>query len=186
MYDNKIPIGLYTKQNGKMVLTKEIYCDWSMESVFSIFYAIASNDEEISGTNFKSIFNDYWSKNVTDSKYKIGYSIKYSLDNGEVVDENIMTPTEAEGQFSKLQFYLYDDVTDMGNRPYYHMREYEMTENTMITSVKICGDKETPEINGPIELTVFTYNGDEDFSTENGKYLGNSKFTTKIYRERYK
>ena len=186
MYDNKIPIGLYTKQNGKMVLTKEIYCDWSMESVFSIFYAIASNDEEISGTNFKSIFNDYWSKNVTDSKYKIGYSIKYSLDNGEVVDENIMTPTEAEGQFSKLQFYLYDDVTDMGNRPYYHMREYEMTENTMITSVKICGDKETPEINGPNELTVFTYNGDEDFNTEDGKYLGNSKFTTKIYREKYK
>lgn len=184
--NNDIPIGLYTKQNGKLVLAKEIYCDWSMESIFSVFYTVASNEEEIVCENYKLVFNEYWNKNINASNCKIGYSIKYSLDSGEIIDKNVMNPTEAESLFSKLQFYLYDDVTDMGSRKYYHMREYEMTDNTLLTSVKICGDKETPEINGPIELTAFVYENDDEFDLETGKYIGNNKFTTKIYRERYK
>ncbi len=184
VYDNKIPIGLYTKQNGKLVLTKEIYCNWSMESVFSIFYAVASNDETLTYTNFGNLFKEYWNKNENIDGYKIGYNIKFYLDDGTEVNKNVINPEIAESLFSKLQFYLYDDVTYMPNRNYYHMRQYEMTDATLLTSVKIVGDKETPGVNGPIELTVFTYNGDEDFDKETGKYLGNSKFTTKIYREK--
>ena len=71
----------------------------------------------------------------------------------------------------------------MPGRAYYHMRQYEMTDDTMLTSVKLVGYKETKGVNGPIELTVFTYNGDEDFDDESGQYLGNSKFTMKIYRQ---
>ena len=90
-----------------------------------------------------------------------------------------MTPEEAASLFSKLQFYLYDDVTDMGNRIYYHLRQYEMTENTLITSVKMVGDRLTPYVNGPIELTAFTYDGD-DF--ESNEYRGISKYTIIVKR----
>ena len=180
--DNKIPIGLYTRQNGKLVLTSSWYCDWSRDSIFGIFYAVASNEEEIPCSSYETTFKNYWSKNNTDG-YKIGYNIKFSLDTGEVINKRILNPEDTDELFKNIQFYLYDDVTYMPGRIYYHMRQYEMTDETMLTSVKLVGYKETKGVNGPIELTVFTYNGDEDFDDESGQYLGNSKFTMKIYRQ---
>lgn len=179
--DNEIPIGLYTIQNGKMVLTDTWHCDWSRDSIFGIFYTIASNEDIISYSNYKTTFNEYWSKYNTNG-YKIGYNIKFSLDTGEVIEKRILEPQDTPELFNHIQFYLYDDITYMPGRSYYHMRQREMTEETMLTSVKLVGYKETKGVNGPIELTVFTYNGDEDFDNETGKYLGNSKFTMKIYR----
>ncbi len=184
VYNNTIPIGIYTIQNGRKVLTREFYCDWSRDSIFALFYAIASNEEELPNTNFENQFKEYWEKNEMASSYKIGYNIKYTLDTGEVIDKRILCPDDTESLFANLQFYLYDDVTYMPGRRYYHMRQYEVTDATIYTSVKIVGYKETKGVNGPIELTVFTYDGDEDFDKETGKYLGNSKFTTKIYREK--
>ena len=186
VYNNNIPIGLYVSRNGKLELVKDYYCNWDAENVFAVFYAIASNEKTLDYTTISNIFNENWEAQENTKNYKIGYSIKYGLDNGETVDKLILDPTAAESLFSKLQFYLYDDVTYIPGRPYYHLRQYEMTDDTMITSVKIVGDKETPEINGPIELTVFTYDSQDDFDKETGKYLGKSSFTTKIYRERGK
>lgn len=183
VYNNKIPIGLYTIQNGSKVLTREFYCDWSRDSIFSLFYAIASTEEILPNTDFETLFEKYWNANENVENYKIGYNIKYSLDTGEVINKRILNPDDTESLFANLQFYLYDDVTYMPGRRYYHMRQYEMTEETLLTSVKLVGYKETKGVNGPIELTVFTYDGEEDFDSETGEYLGNSKFTTKIYRE---
>lgn len=180
--DNTIPIGFYTIQNGKLVLTSEWKCNWSRDSIFGLFYTLASNEEVISFSNYKTTFNDYWSKYNTDG-YKIGYNIKFSLDTGEVINQRILEPQDTIDLFKHIQFYLYDDVTYMPGRIYYHMRQEEITEDTMLTSVKLVGYKETKGVNGPIELTVFTYNGEEDFDNETKEYLGNSKFTMKIYRE---
>lgn len=180
--DNNIPIGFYTIQNGKLVLTSRLECDWSRDSIFGLFYTLASNEDVISFTNYKTTFNEYWAKYNTDG-YKIGYNIKFSLDTGEIINQRILEPIDTPDLFKHIQFYLYDDVTYMPGRIYYHMRQNEMTENTMLTSVKLVGYKETKGVNGPIELTVFTYNGEEDFDSETKEYLGNSKFTMKIYRE---
>lgn len=183
VYNNKIPIGLYTIQNGVKVLTREFYCDWSRDSIFSLFYAVASNEESLPNTDFATVFKKYWDANENIQNYKIGYNIKYSLDTGEVINKRILNPEDTESLFKNIQFYLYDDVTYMPGRRYYHMRQYEMTAETLLTSVKLVGYKETKGVNGPIELTVFTYDGQEDFDSVTGEYLGNSKFTTKIYRE---
>lgn len=186
VYDNNIPLGIYLYKNGKYVLTNELYCDWGMEKVFSMFYVLPSNKETLGG-NFKTLFTDEWKKYQNDQskkKYKIGYNVKYTLATGEKKSVNVLDPDIATTLFSDLQFYLYDDVTDMGNRIYYHLRQYEMTENTLITSVKMVGDRLTPYVNGPIELTAFTYDGDDDFDSQTKEYLGNSKYTIKIYREK--
>lgn len=183
VYNNTIPIGLYTYQNGKKVLTREFYCDWSRDSIFGLFYAVASNEESVPNTDFETLFESYWNKNEGAENYKIGYNIKFSLDTGEVINKRILNPEDTDSLFANIQFYLYDDVTYMPGRRYYHMRQFEMTEETMLTSVKLVGYKETKGVNGPIELTVFTYDGEEDFDPETGEYLGNSKFTTKIFRE---
>lgn len=182
--DNTIPIGLYTLQNGQYVLTRDFYCDWSRDSILGLFYAIASTEETLPKTGFETLFNGYWNKNEKASEYKIGYNIKLSLDTGEVINRTLLDPIYVNDDiFSHIQLYVYDDVTYMPGRPYYHMTPEEMTEETMLTSLKLVGYKETKGVNGPIELTVFTYNGEEDFDPETGEYLGNSKFTTKIYRE---
>lgn len=180
--DNNIPIGLYTIQGGKLVRTSKWDCDWSRDSIFGLFYALASDEDTVEFSNYKQTFKDYWNKYNTQG-YKIGYNLKFSLDTGEIINQRILSPQNTDDLFKHIQFYLYDDVTDMPGRRYYHMREFEMTDETMLTSVKLVGYKETKGVNGPIELSVFTYNGDEDFDKDTGEYLGNSKFTMKIYRK---
>lgn len=184
VYNNTNPIGLYIAQNGNMVRVSEYSCDWSRDSVFNVFYAIASNEDTIQGTDAESIIKENWNKIPDASKYKIGYNIKFGTDSGETINKTILNPIDTQSLFEYLQFYLYDDVTYMPGRLYYHMRQYEVTDKTLFTSVKLVGYKETKGVNGPIELTVFTYDGDEDFDKDTGEYLGNSKFTTKIYREK--
>ena len=58
-----------------------------------------------------------------------------------------------------------------------------MNDNTICSSIKLVGDKKTPNISSEIELTAFTYKSNDDFGT-NGKYRGNSKYTVTIYRKK--
>lgn len=183
VYDNTIPISFYMLKGNEYVKTSELRCNWARDSIFGLCYAIPSAEERLSGANFKTIFKENWDKYEKSSEYKIGYSIKLQLDTGEVINKRILEPKDTEELFAHIQFYLYDDVTYMPGRRYYHMTQEELLEETMLTSVKLVGYKETKGVNGPIELTVFTYNGDEDFDSNTGEYLGNSKFTMKIYRE---
>ena len=71
----------------------------------------------------------------------------------------------------------------MPNKLYYYLTQEELMPENMLTSIELIGSNEIERVNGPIELTVFTYNGEEDFDTNTGMYLGNSKFTLKIYRK---
>ena len=85
--------------------------------------------------------------------------------------------------FVNLMFYLYDDVTPMPGRKYYHMTQPEVTDKTIYTSVKICAYKQTKDVIAPIELTTFTYDGPEDFDVTTGKYIGKSMYKTLINRK---
>ncbi len=181
--DNNIPIGLYTRQGGEYVLTDTWYCDWSRDSIFSLFYALPSNERAIASYNFKDTFKTLWAQNNTEG-YKIGYTLRLKLDTGEEINRTMLDPIYVNDDiFSHIQLYFYDDVTEMPGRRYYHMSPEEMLDESLLTSIKLVGYKETKGVNGPIEVTVFTYNGPEDFDETTGEYIGNSKFTLKIYRE---
>ena len=183
VYDNETPIALYLLEGNTLVRADTVYCDWTRDSILGLFYSFPSNEESIYCTDYETQWEEAWASYNTDG-YKVGYSIKLELDTGETIYRTLLDPIPVDDDiFSHIQLYLYDDVTYMPGRAYYHMTPEEMTDETMLTSIKLVGYKETKGVNGPIEVTVFTYNGDEDFDSETGEYIGNSKFTMKVYRE---
>jgi len=183
VYDNDIPISFYTFNGYEYVRTSELYCNWSKNNILAECYAIASTEDTLTGINFETIFRENWDKQEKSSEYKIGYNIKLQLDSGEVINKNILEPKDLEELLTYIQIYLYDDITFMPNKLYYYLTQEELMPENMLTSIELIGSNEIERVNGPIELTVFTYNGEEDFETNTGMYLGNSKFTLKIYRE---
>lgn len=183
VYDNDIPISFYTFNGMEYVKTSDLYCNWSMDNILADCYAIASTEDTLNGINFETIFRDNWDKHEKSSEYKIGYNIKIQLDKGNIIDKTILEPKDTDELFSYIQVYLYDNITFMPNKLYYHITQEELLPDTMLTSIELVGSNEIERVNGPIELTVFTYNGNEDFDTSTGKYLGNSKFTLNIYRQ---
>jgi hypothetical protein len=183
IYDNPILVGLYTKSTNGKKLTPNYSSNWDKDNIMGMFYTVYTNKSTINGNSFSSVWTDYYNNYLNIDKYKIGYNIKYTLRSGEVIDKQILKPDDTTSLFVNLQFYLYDDVTPMPGRRYYHMTQPEVTDKTIYTSVKIVAYKETVDVVSPIELTTFTYDGEEDFDTSTGKYIGKSLYKTIINRK---
>lgn len=181
--NNPIKIGLYINSSSGKKLITEYTSSWVAEEIMGMFYAIPTNEAIIKGTNFKTLWEKHWNEYTDIQNYRIGYNIKFTLNTGEVVDQIILNPDHAFLMFPKVQFYLYDDVNLIPGRRYYHVTQGEMNDKTQCTSVKIVGDKETKNIISPIELTVFTFDDQEDFDPITGKYRGNSHYTVLINRK---
>lgn len=181
--ENKMKIGLYIDEGATKKLVDKYYCDFTAENVMGIFYAIPTTEETINGKDFKSVFDTYYNKYENSEKYKIGYNIKFELKDGRVVDETILNPDDAYFMFPKVQCYLYDDINLIPGRPYYHITQDIMTEDRICSSIKLVGDKESKNIISPIELTVFTFDGEDDFTPITRKYRGNNKYTIYIYQK---
>ena len=105
------------------------------------------------------------------------------MDDGEVIDQTILNPDHAYLMYPEIQFYLYDDINLIPGKRYYHVTHDDFNENTLCSSAKLVGDKRTPNIASDILLTAFTYDSEDDFEPETGKYRGNSYYTITIKRK---
>lgn len=181
--DNPITVGLYVKEGNYKKLVKEYYCGWNPEEVLGIFYTVYTNEEKIPGSNFDVVWKKYLNNYTNIDKYRIGYNIKFTMNTGEIIDQTILNPDHAYLMYPEIQFYLYDDINLVPGKRYYHITSDEMNENTICSSVKLVGDKKTPNITSEIELTTFTYDSDDDFDPDTGKYRGNSYYTVIIKRK---
>lgn len=182
--DNPITLGLYVKDgNYKKLVKNEYYCGWDPEEVLGIFYVVYTNEEIIQGTNFNSVWKNYLNNYTNIDKYRIGYNIKFTMKSGEIIDQTILNPDHAYLMYPEIQFYLYDDINLIPGKRYYHVTSEEMNEDTICSSVKLVGDKMTPNITSSIELTAFTYDSDDDFDKTTGKYRGKSSYTIIIKRK---
>lgn len=181
--DNPITVGLYVKEGDYKKLVKEYYCGWNPEEVLGIFYTVYTNEEKIPGSNFDVVWKKYLNNYTNIDKYRIGYNIKFTMNTGEIIDQTILNPDHAYLMYPEIQFYLYDDINLVPGKRYYHITSDEMNENTICSSVKLVGDKKTPNITSEIELTTFTYDSDDDFDPDTGKYRGNSYYTVIIKRK---
>lgn len=181
--DNPITVGLYVKEGDYKKLVKEYYCGWNPEEVLGIFYTVYTNEEKIPGSNFDVVWKKYLNNYTNIDKYRIGYNIKFTMNTGEIIDQTILNPDHAYLMYPEIQFYLYDDINLVPGKRQYHITSDEMNENTICSSVKLVGDKKTPNITSEIELTTFTYDSDDDFDPDTGKYRGNSYYTVIIKRK---
>lgn len=171
-----IPIGMYVKQNGERVLTKEYSSLFALNQdvgVFSVFYTL---EEKISGASIKDVWNSYLEKQPSSSLYKIGYHIFFETQDMSI-SQTILKPEDAYGFYDYMQVYLYDDIHQEDGAFYTHIEK--MGETSLLTSIKLTGSTHTYEIVSPITLTAFLYQGNDDFG-QNGMYKGTHMFSMVI------
>ena len=173
--DNEMQIGIYRKSTRNLV--EEYSASWKPEEIIGVFSVFATRENAIRNNDFDVVWKDYWNRYSDNQNHRIGYNMKFTLNTGEIIDEQILNPREAEKMYSELMFFVYDDVNIIPGRVYSHVTKEEMNDNTLLTTVKIVGDIYTKNIISPLELTAFTYNGLDDFDPATGKYRGNSTYS---------
>ncbi len=182
--NNPIKLGFYlfTNSNTNRKLIDNYVRVWESDIDIGSFEVFFTNENEIDGNLFVNTWNHYYQLYNNDlSNYKIGYHIYFTMNDGIVVDTNILNPVDAENLYNYVQVYLYDDIHQEVGAWYSHVTPLEYNDNTLLTSIKLTNSNLTPQINSDIILTVFTY--DEDDFDENGYYRGNSSYSITIKRQ---
>ena len=180
--ENQVPISLYIEQGDELVKISEYSCDWSPENVLNLFYAIPSTEESISSYNFDSMWKEKIAAYPNGDKCRIGYQVSFKYEDGNTYTYNLKCPDDTYFTFPKVMTYLYDDVNLVPGKPYYHITQDVMYDYTIASSIKLVGDVDSDKIEGPITLTAFCFDSEDDFDEE-GNYRGNSKYTIIITRE---
>ena len=180
--ENQVPISLYIEQGDQLVKISEYSCDWSPENVLNLFYAIPSTEESISSYNFDSMWKEKIAAYPNGDKCRIGYQVSFKYEDGNTYTYNLKCPDDTYFTFPKVMTYLYDDVNLVPGKPYYHITQDVMYDYTIASSIKLVGDVDSDKIEGPITLTAFCFDSEDDFD-EKGNYRGNSKYTITITRE---
>lgn len=176
--ENTTPIGLYELYGNTLRRLDRIDRELIVEEDVGIFQVFPSNEDVVELNNgFAEDFYNTWTSLNPDKKIKIGFNIKFKKNNGEVINYNIMDPSHTFDQWEYFMNYIYDDYAHRGEGFYSHVEEFD--ENTLYTAFKMQSSYSSGEIASKVELTVFTYDTDDDFG-DDSIYRGNSKHTLTI------
>lgn len=175
---NNTPIGLYlydySTNSLKLVDEYQTYLVFAQD--IELFQIYSSNEPEVILTeDYAYAVHDAWVSNPNYENLKIGFNIKYTKTNGEEVNFNLL---DYKFNCEELYFYLYDVYANRYNSWFSHIEEADMHDDTQFTTIKVYGAV-VDNIASKVELTVFTYDGLDDFD-ENGNYRGNSSYTMTI------
>ena len=178
---NPLKIALYQKGNG--IYKKQEIFKSKLESFkdIGLFSVIFDDKDQVTGSSINSLYHAY-SNNYEDiSKYKIGYQISFTLEDGKEFKETILKPLNVfKYPFSDyLYIWLYDDINNTGS--YSHLEENEYNDKTVMSSIKLMSTSLSKKINSDISVMVFSYDTDDDFD-EDGYYRGVSKYEMLIQR----
>lgn len=154
-----LPIGLYVKSgSGKRVLQNQMQAEYVVGKDIAVLSAFLTNDPEISGSKFATVWLSYQNEMREAAVCKIGYRLSYSLVSGEYVEQVIKGPLDTEQNRAYLETYIYDDVHQNGW--YSHLLASDITEKTVITSIKLTGGPNVAEVNDMM-VEVFLYKEEE-------------------------
>lgn len=179
---NPLKIALYQKGNGfyqKQTIFKSKLGSFKDIGLFSI---ILDDKDKVEGSSVKSLYNTYQQNYDNLAKYKIGYQISFTLDDGTNFKETVLKPLGVyKYSFSDyLYIWLYDDINNSGS--YSHLEPEDFKDNTVMSSIKLMSTSLSKKINSQISVMVFTYDTEDDFDLD-GYYRGNSKYEMFIERE---
>ena len=172
-YEDKNPVKIAFYDDNKNIITN-YKCSFIQYKDIAWINIFPSNDGAINYTTLKDTWARYKSQ-YNEINYKFGINIKYELKNGEKINLNILKPSDNASIFGYVQIYLYDGYNAKTSW-YDHLEDDEITSETVFTSIKLTGSTYIDEIISPITLTIFTYDGLDDFD-DNSNYIGNSKYT---------
>lgn len=174
--NNNTVVGLYKERGNKLELVTDYSTDISSSKDIDVYQIYFSNERNI---NLDSVFGmSYYNmlNSLDNPNIKVGFNIKYSLDNGEIINQTVLNPSQTI-QNEYIFLYLYDDYKNRNTNFYSHIEDSEYDDSTLFTSVKVFANK-VDNLSSDIEFTVFTYDTDDDF--EEGNYRGTSKYTINI------
>ena len=174
--NNNTVVGLYKERGNKLELVTDHSTDISSSKDIDVYQIYFSNERNI---NLDSVFGmSYYNmlNSLDNPNIKVGFNIKYSLDNGEIINQTVLNPSQTI-QNEYIFLYLYDDYKNRNTNFYSHIEDSEYDDSTLFTSVKVFANK-VDNLSSDIEFTVFTYDTDDDF--EEGNYRGTSKYTINI------
>lgn len=178
--DNPIKLGLFLYDNNyynKSKLKDTYYTDFVNGQDIGSFEVFLTDEEMVSGTNFKNTWNKYYDNYDDIDNYKVGFNIKFILNDGTSYGSNFLEPDNYKfGDY--FYVYLYDDVNQADGAFYSHLES--MNDNTLLTSIKIYAVDGIDKVENFI-LSVFTYDSEDDFDEE-GNYRGNSIYAIRIKR----
>lgn len=143
----------------------------------------ATNEEKISIDYFRDVWYSYWDLYPGAEAFKLGYEITFTVEDGKVIKEKIMSPKDTESFFDYIEVYLYDDTNQPKGQWYSHVLESQMNEKTRLTTIKLTAGKDIEKVGDEISVTVFIYKDDKDFHPETGEYIGGCKKTIKYIRK---
>ena len=179
--DNIMPISFYKDNGSKLIKLDAYQQSFNNGEDIGIFQVFPSNDKEISYDSFPMDFNNKWREIDKKGDYRIGFNLKYSLNSGRTISHNILYPkdTMRDDYYNYIIPYLYDDYAHINDSWYSHIENDEYNDDTYYTSIKLYANGMAHEIDSKIVLTVFTYNGQDDFN-DNNEYRGNSSASINI------
>lgn len=179
--DNNIKLGLFLYDNNyinKKRLEDVYYTNFTSGVDIGSFEVFLTDDEVVDGTSFKNTWNKYYSNYENIENYRIGFNIKFILNDGTSYSGNFLEPDIF--MFSEYFYvYLYDDVHQEDGAFYSHLES--MGDDTILTSIKIYAASGIDRVENFI-LSAFTYDSLDDFDSE-GNYRGNSIYTIRIKRK---
>ena len=115
-----------------------------------------------------------------DISYKIGWNVSFELINGEKINSTITMPSDTSDYYDYLEVYLYDDVNVPIGQWHSHLLDEQVTDETIMDAIKLTAGENYEQIKGPITLTVFSYDDENDFD-ESNNYRGKSLYQVTIY-----
>lgn len=176
---NPIKISLYQNIDGYLKKVDKFYSKWNKLSDIIVLSSVYTDLDYVYGTYFQDIFNEYVYEDILD--YKIGYHVYFTLKDGSVIDKTILSPKDSEDIKCFIELFLYDDVHQVKGGWYSHVKEDDVKDDTIFTSIKVFASTYYDEINSDIILSSFVYKKDD--LDEFNNYLGNSIYSVVLINE---
>ena len=183
--ENPVKLSLYVDNStgGLDKVTDTFKETWRLKRDIVVFGTIFSEEEQLASDYFQNIWKKYASNYENVENYKVGWYVNFKLTDGTEIDQMIFSPKDVDSFYDYLEIYLYDSANVPIGVWYSHLLEKNMTDKTIMTSMKLTAGSKFESIISPIKVMVFTYDGEDDFD-ENGYYKGNSKYIVQVYNEK--
>ena len=181
--NNPIKLSVYLDEGYNWHKQTEYYSPMNAYQDIEWFNIFLSEEEYIPISTIKNNWNDSANKYENVNDYRIGYEISFVTKDGKEFSETITRPLDVfEYSFSDYVYiWVYDDVNATSSW-YSHLEPHEYNDQTWMSSIKLMSTDASGEIDGPINVKVFTFKDENDFDPETNKYRGVSETTLKIYK----
>ena len=158
-------------------LGDEYAAKWKKGEDIGSFEVIASEEARLEGDFFGDIFGGCWTRYADADKCKIGFTLRYTLEDGGEVKYTMLSPDHIQ-HTEYIECWLYDDYHREPHKSYSHIKK--MKDDTLITSIKLTCGRKIKEVS-EIWLTAFICTSADEFDADQN-YTGPTYCTLHITR----